>query len=187
MSGWRETLDNLVRLRGRALFGYAYILTGDRVKAEDLMQDALVRAFRSGRHAQSLDAAHVYVKRAIATSFIDAGRRAAARPVTDTGSDVFETWARQHPAAADHSGRVSDAVDLQTALLSLSPRERACVVLRYLEDMPTAEVAETLGLAAGSVKRYLSDGIARLRVALPEADFDAAETVSVNAHERGPR
>lgn len=75
--------------RGRALFGYAYALTGDRYDAEDLLQDALVRAFRSGRTASSLDAAHVYVKRAIATAFIDRSRRLAVRPlISGTGGDL---------------------------------------------------------------------------------------------------
>ncbi|MFW7413444.1 RNA polymerase sigma factor [Demequina sp. SO4-18] len=187
MSGWRATLDDLVRLRGRALFGYAYMLTGDASAAEDLLQDALVKAFRSGRHARSLDAAHVYVKRSIATSFIDSGRRAASRPVTDPRGDAFETWARQHPGSADLTARMDDALDLRAALLTLSPRERACVVLRYLEDMPTADVAETLGIAAGSVKRYVSDGLARLRVAMPEMSFGEPATVAVDGHERGTR
>ncbi|WP_062132683.1 RNA polymerase sigma factor [Demequina aestuarii] len=185
MSAWRETLDDLVRLRGRALFGYAYMLTGDASRAEDLLQDALVKAFRSGRHARSLDAAHVYVKRSIATSFIDSGRRAASRPIIAAGGGQFETWARQHPAAADHSTRVDNAIDLRSALLTLSPRERACVVLRYLEGMTTTEVADTLGIAAGSVKRYVSDGIGRLKVALPQMNFDGSEMVAVHTHERG--
>lgn len=187
MSGWRETLDDLVRLRGRALFGYAYMLTGDATSAEDLLQDALVKAFRSGRHARDLDAAHVYVKRSIATSFIDSGRRAAARPVVASSGDQFESWARRHPAAADHSSRVDNAIDLRAALLTLSPRERACVVLRYVEDMSSADVADTLGIAVGSVKRYASDGVARLRVALPEMRFEGPETVAVQAHEGGTR
>lgn len=185
MSGWREMLDDLVRLRGHALFGYAYVLTGNASQAEDLLQDALVKAFRSGRHARSLDAAHVYVKRAIATSFVDSGRRAASRPVIAFPGDEFETWARQHPAAADHSARVDNAIDLRAALLTLSPRERACVVLRYLEGMSTTEVADALGIAVGSVKRYVSDGIGRLKVALPEMSFDGSEMVAVHTHERG--
>ena len=192
MSTWRATLDALVRERGRALFGYASMLTGDAVAAEDLLQDAIIRAFRAGRQARDLDAAHVYVKRAIATAFIDDRRKAAARPVTDSTADALETWSRRHPADADHAERVSDAVDLRAALLTLAPRERACVVLRYLEDMPVAEVADALSLAPGSVKRYTSDGIARLRQALPGMDFADVETARVETApvavtERRPR
>ncbi len=63
--------------------------------------------------------------------------------------------------------------------LTLPPRERACVVLRYLEDMPVASVAAELGIAVGSVKRYLSDGIARLRTLNLDVDFTEADTIPV--------
>ncbi|WP_082110071.1 RNA polymerase sigma factor [Demequina phytophila] len=179
MSTWASMLDRLVRERGPALFGYAYVLTGDRERAEDLLQDALVRTFRTGRALGSLDSAHAYVKRSITTAFIDSGRRAAARP-QPAGVDVHE---RPDVASApDASGTVDDALDLQAALLTLSPRERACVVLRYLEDMTVAGVAQALGLAEGTVKRYLSDGVARLREAAPGVDFTPAETVPIHPH-----
>ncbi len=57
---------------------------------------------------------------------------------------------------------VVDHVDVQRALAALSPRERACVVLRHFEDLPVREVAEALRLSEGAVKRYLSDARARL-------------------------
>lgn len=174
-------LDTLVRERGRALFGYAYALTGDRHDADDLLQDALVRAFRSGRHASSLDAAHVYVKRAIATAFIDRSRRLAARPLTSgTGGDLHE-WVWALPDSPDHARDVESALDLQSALLILTPRERACIVLRFMDDLTVSAVADTLGLAPGTVKRYLSDARAKLREMLPDLDLDDAETTSVDS------
>ena len=184
MSAWSRLLDTLVRERGPALFGYAYVLTGDKDRAEDLLQDALVRTFRSGRALGSLDSAHAYVKRAITTAFIDSGRREAARPKRD-GVDILD-----RPGVAvspDPSGRVDDAMDLRAALLGLAPRERACVVLRYLEDLSVAQVASTLGIAEGTVKRYLSDGVARLRAAAPGVEFTEAETVGVHTHPGGSR
>ena len=179
MSAWRGLLDQLVRERGRALFGYAYALTGDRHDAEDLLQDALVRAFRSGRTASSLDAAHVYMKRAIATTFIDRARRVAARPVTTGGGSDLQDWVWNLPASPDHAGDVESALDLQQALLTLAPRERACIVLRSMDDLTVDAVADTLGLAPGTVKRYLSDARDKLRAVLPGLDLDDVETVSV--------
>ena len=52
------------------------------------------------------------------------------------------------------------------ALAALSPRERACVVLRQMEDLSVVETASALGLSEGAVKRYTSDGLARLNAAL---------------------
>lgn len=175
MSAWRGLLDHLVRERGRALFGYAYALSGERDEAEDLLQDALVRAFRSGRTASSLDAAHVYVKRAIATSFIDRASRAAARPQASGVGCDFQDWV----TSPDHAGNVESALDLQQALLTLAPRERACIVLRFMDDLTVDAVADTLSLAPGTVKRYLSDARAKLRAVLPGLEFDYVETVSV--------
>ena len=57
-----------------------------------------------------------------------------------------------------------------TALNGLSPRQRACVVLRYYEDLPVAQVAAVLGVAEGAVKRYLSEAMARLAARLSPAE-----------------
>ena len=173
MSDWSLTLDALVRERGPALFGYAYVLTGSAAHAEDLLQDALLRTFRSGRGTRDLNSAHAYVKRAITSAFIDSGRRSAARPrtVTQAGLEMATT--------GDHAPASDAATDLHAALLTLPPRERACVVLRYLEDMPVASVAAELGIAVGTVKRYLSDGIARLRTLSLDVDLTEADTIPV--------
>lgn len=173
MSDWAATLDTLLRERGSALFGYAYVLTGSAQSAEDLLQDALVRTFRSGRGSRGIDSAHAYVKKAMASAFIDSGRRSAARPrtVTQEGPEVGTT--------PDHAPASDLATDLHAALLLLPPRERACVVLRYLEDLPVARVASELGLAEGSVKRYLSDGVARLRQTNLLVDFTETDTIPI--------
>jgi RNA polymerase sigma factor (sigma-70 family) len=57
-----------------------------------------------------------------------------------------------------------------TALKDLSPRQRACVVLRYYEDLPVAQIASALGLGEGTVKRYLSEAMTRLAASLSPAE-----------------
>ncbi len=159
MRPWARTVESLVRDHGAALFGYAYVLTGDRQAAEDLVHDALVRTFSRGRASMGVDQARAYVKKAISTAFIDSRRRAAARPQTrDVEVEV---------AAADHAGAVATQLALHAAVLTLAPRERACLVLRYLEDMSVADVAAELGLSQGTVKRYVSDAITKLRTTHP--------------------
>ena len=173
MSSWSHTLDALLRERGSALFGYAYVLTGSADAAEDLLQDALVRTFRSARGSRDINSAHAYVKRAITSAFIDSGRRSASRPRTVTHEGLAEG------SVPDHAPASAEAADLHRAIVTLPPRERACVVLRYLEDMPVAAVAAELGLADGTVKRYLSDGVARLRSLHTEIDFTEHTTIPV--------
>ncbi|MFE5293199.1 sigma-70 family RNA polymerase sigma factor [Isoptericola sp. NPDC056618] len=176
MSRWEDELAELARARGRALVGYAYVLCGDQRLAEDLVQDALVKVFarlrrgsgeaRGGAGVHPLDAggtSEAYVRRAILTLFLDEHRRtkrwAAARPLVATDDRV-------RGAASGATARA----DVAAALGRLAPRERACVVLRYFEDLTVPQVADALGLAQGTVKRYLADATTTLRDVLRVAD-----------------
>lgn len=56
--------------------------------------------------------------------------------------------------------------DVANALARLSPRQRACVVLRFYEDLPVRDIADQLGCSEGSVKRHLSDAMKRMAATL---------------------
>ena len=75
MAAWEQSLKELVRARGPALVGYAYLLCGDRREAEDLVQDALVKTFARGRAGTRPENMEGYVRRAILTTFLDGFRR----------------------------------------------------------------------------------------------------------------
>ena len=178
MAAWEQSLKELVRARGPALVGYAYLLCGDRREAEDLVQDALVKTFARGRAGTRPDNMEGYVRRAILTTFLDGFRRrnrwAAVRHLVAV-PDV----------AAGHESAVGDRTDLRAALGTLPPRERACVVLRFYEDLPVARIAAARSLSEGAVKRYLSDGVRRLEgilgpVAAPRATDDVEHVLVTN-------
>jgi len=77
------------------------------------------------------------------------------------------TWLRTNAVkSADVPGVDAQRVDLQRALVALSPKQREVVILRYLVDLPEAEVAETLGCSVGTVKTHASRGLAALRKSL---------------------
>jgi RNA polymerase sigma-70 factor (ECF subfamily) len=79
-----------------------------------------------------------------------------------------------------------DAVlDVRAALADLPPRERACTVLRFYDDLTVAQIAAQLGLAEGTVKRYLADASARLAGVL--GDHDDGDRVPVVTHSRTER
>lgn len=110
------------------------------------------------------------MRRAVASRFVDTGRRrsterrALARAAGLATRDVVE------PPG------VGLAPEVEAALALLAPRERACVVLRHMEDLSTRETAALLRLSEGAVKRYLSDGVAALTAVL---DAEAGENVRV--------
>lgn len=162
MASWEHVFTDLAENRGQALLRYAYLLTGEAAEAADLVQEALLRAFGRTTRGLTVESAEAYVRRAILTIHID-GRRRAGR------------WTRVRHLVAGRDdvsgpeGAVVDGADLRSALASLSPRQRACVVLHYYEDLSVAQVADVLGCAPGAVKRHLSDARARLEPLLSDS------------------
>lgn len=177
MARWEPILDEVMRERAPGLLAYARLLTGDGAEAEDVLQDALVRSFSRGRTFAHVNAAEAYVRRAIPSVFLDRLRRRHSRAAADERAALAGGPADAGPDRAD-------VLDVRAALASLPPRERACTVLRFYDDLTVPQIADRLGLAEGSVKRYLSDAARRLAGVLGEdAGWDApAETVDVTAH-----
>ncbi|WP_315092908.1 sigma-70 family RNA polymerase sigma factor [uncultured Cellulomonas sp.] len=165
-----EVMAVMARDRGAALGAYAYLLTGNLRDAEDLVQDALVKTFVRGRHVE-IGSAEGYVRTAILSTWIDTYRR---RRQWERVRHLVVRGERQD-GPADAVGARSD---VQAALRQLSPQQRACVVLRYYDDLTVPEIADRLGLAVGTVKRYLSVAVGRLENLLgpldaPDADASA--------------
>ncbi len=162
MEGWEQTLADLAGGRGAALKRHAFLLCSNEAQADDLVQEALVRAFTRPLRAPRLVAAEAYVRTIMVNLFIDGARRNSR-------------WRRLAPllrpadVAPDPADEVSDRDAMLTALRSLSPRQRACVVLRYYEDLPVAQVAAVLGVGEGTVKRYLSEAMSQVAVRLSSA------------------
>jgi len=155
VSGWSKVLAELVASRGTALKRYGYLLCGDQTQAADLVQEALVRTFARPRVGWNVPGAERYVRQAMLNCFLDQHRRQ-------------RRWALLKPRLADPStardaaAEVIGRLDMRAALASLPPRQRACVVLRYYEDLKVEDIAERLGCSSGTVKRQLSDAQSRL-------------------------
>lgn len=159
--GWESVLATLVAERGDALTRYAYVLCGDPDDAADLVQSGLVATFGRLRNGFAIERAEAYVRRAIASAYIDRGRRTTR----------WRATAHLHAAPEQVDGPDAAAdrrLDVKAELDRLSPRERACVVLRYYGDQKVDDIAADLGISSGAVKRYLSDGLAKLATALTD-------------------
>ena len=159
MNAWEDIATQLVEQRYGALVGYALLLTRNRHDAEELVQEALVATFTRQRRLDSVPAAEAYVRRAIASRFVDASRSRSRRLRRERFVAPLE-------AVAGPDATVEPDPALAAALAQLAPRVRACVVLRYLADQTYGQIAHTLGIAEGTVKRNVHDGVAALGAAL---------------------
>jgi RNA polymerase sigma-70 factor (sigma-E family) len=134
----------------------AYLLCGDWHRASDITQEALIRAYLAWPRVERKDCLAAYVWRAVVGAVIDQALKPSS---TEPPALAVEAT----PSAHDLAGEVTDRQSLIQALARLPQRQRACVVLRYLEDLSVAEVAALLGVSAGTVKQQTYRGLASLR------------------------
>lgn len=132
-------------------YGVAYQLLGRRSESEDVAQETLARAFVHWRKIRGY--AEAWVVRVAGNLAIDAWRR--LRRVDTSAATDHRTGASPGPDG--------QRVDLHRALQTLSRRQREVIVLRFLADLPEAEVARALGCSVGAVKQHASRGLAALR------------------------
>jgi RNA polymerase sigma-70 factor (sigma-E family) len=138
--------------RGQVLLRIAYALTGDRRAAEDLVQGALAKAY--ARWPRIHGDAEAYVRRIIYNDRASGWRRSA------NGREVSMAEVPDRPGREDD---VAERLALRAALLSLPARQRAVLVLRYLEDRTVEETAEVLGCRPGTVASQASRALGKLR------------------------
>jgi RNA polymerase sigma-70 factor (sigma-E family) len=151
--------DSFVVARSRALLRTAYLLVHDEALAEDLLQTSLAKAWFAWRRIEGDPEA--YVRRILVTTSASWWRRQWTRETpTDDGLDRVAA-----PGAPDWQ-------DLWVAIGHLPRRQRAVVVLRYLEDRTEAETATLLGCSVGTVKSQCAKALAKLRL---DASLEPAE------------
>jgi RNA polymerase sigma-70 factor (sigma-E family) len=152
------TFEEFAATRMPAVLKFAAVLAGDRVIAEDLAQEVLIRAYSRWDKIGCLDRPEFYVRKMILNEFLS-WRRRSLRQVLPGG-------AADEPAgtAPDHALVYAERQALLAELGKLPRRQRAVLVLRYYEDRDDAEIAELLGCTPGTVRGYASRALAALRV-----------------------
>lgn len=167
------TYRDFVRARWSPLRRMAFLLTADEGRAEDLLQEALVKLWFVWHRVHDGNP-EAYVRRILVNTAISGRRR---------------RWRGELPTAelpeltgGDIVSQVDDRDALRRAMGELSDRQRAVVVLRYVEDLSEREVAELLGCSVGTVKGHASRGLARLRQLPGLCEAASAEPMPV-AHQ----
>ena len=137
-------------------------MTGDYQRAEDLLQDTLVRVYQRWSRVEAMDRPVAYARKVLVNQSTSWWRRRSSHESPVLVRDE-RSWDGRLGDVAEH-GRVWAAV------LSLPPRQRAVVVLKYYEDLSEAEIAAALDMAPGTVKSHAHAAARRLAVLLAEPD-----------------
>jgi RNA polymerase sigma-70 factor (sigma-E family) len=143
----------------------AYLLCGDWDRASDHVQEGLIRVYVAWPRLVRRGGELAYARKAVVSAFLDASRKRSSteRPTSE------------HPDRAsdeDIASAVADRAALMAALGRLPGRQRACVVLRYFEELDVRETAAALGCSEGTVKSQTSRALASLRAMFEDASRD---------------
>ena len=163
-----EAYREYVHERLAALQRLAYLLCRDRHRADDLVQDALVKLYLKWDRARAASDPHAYARTTLVRTFLSERRTNWARRVVLVDRLPDEAASAAPDAAA--------ALAVRSALAGLPPRQRAVIALRFYSDLSVEETGQTLGCSAGTVKSQTAKGLAALRRALPEVEPDGAIT-----------
>lgn len=147
--------DEFVTHHGPELLRLAYMLSGSREQAEDLVQNALVKTYRRWDTVSAADRPIAYVRTIVVREHLSWWRRLSNREVPGAIPD-------------DLTGDFPDAEIVETdatwrLLATLPRRQRAVLALRYYEDLPDDDIAKLLGCSAGTIRSNASRGLATLR------------------------
>ncbi len=152
------TYEEFARTRLAAFARYAVVLTGDTHSAQDLVQETMVRAQLQWKKVEAAESPERYVKRMMVNIYVDWRRGSWWKRIllhADPGAGLR--------VPGDVAEGAADRDLVWTALAGLPRQQRAALVLRYYEDLPDIEIADTLGCSVGTVRGYISRALATLR------------------------
>jgi RNA polymerase sigma-70 factor (ECF subfamily) len=157
------SFEALVVAHQDRLFTIALRTGGNRHDAEELVQDAFVRAYRALAEWPAARIREVRLRGWLTTILLNAGRNRARVKRVPTTELVFDPGAEP---AADPLARRDERETWARLLAGLSPVQRTAVVLRHVDGMSYAEIAVAVGRPEGTVKAHVHRGLAALRTAL---------------------
>jgi RNA polymerase sigma-70 factor (sigma-E family) len=154
----RADFDTFVAASTDSLMRTAYLIVGDLLDAEDLVQETLLKVAGRWHRVRRMEHPLAYARRILVNrALADAGRRTRRRREL-TGEALPDRYEDADESEAHD--------ELLTALAALPPRQRTAIVLRYFLDLPEAEVAAAMKCSLGTVKSTAARGLARLEQAM---------------------
>jgi RNA polymerase sigma-70 factor (sigma-E family) len=156
-SHMNDEFERYAQARQHHLYRTAYLLCGDRDRAQDLVQTTLVALLRSWRRARLAENPDAYAKKALVRAFL-AEQRKLRREASLR--HLVEDREPDPAAAPDHADL---RLVIMQALATLPPKPRAMVIMRYWEDLSVDQTAELLGCSEGNVKSQCARALTKLR------------------------
>ncbi|MEV4754943.1 sigma-70 family RNA polymerase sigma factor [Micromonospora sp. NPDC049559] len=164
------SFDEFYRVTSPRMLRYAIALTGDRVEAEDAVQEAYTRAWRQWRRLATHPAPEAWTRLVVSRLATDRWRRL---------DGLRAALARRGPAPVAVPGPSEDSVLLVRALRDLPANHRQALALFYLYDLAVEEIADELAVTANTVKSWLFRGRTRLASVLgdlaPEPQLEVTD------------
>jgi len=157
------------------LISHASRILKDSARAEEVIQDALIKVMLAAPELESTDHALGYMHRTIENLCIDIFRMEGRRPnlvlLDDNSAELESTWV-DNKDHVDVIAAADDAAIVRQALAMLSPAERAALVMWEMEGRSTAEIAAELGIKESAVRHTVSRARASLRKVMSELIVD---------------
>lgn len=133
-------------------------MCGDRTLADDIAQETFVKAWRNLHRLRDAEAFSAWLRRTAVRTALDVLRKAKGETPLDEENEPG--------APLSHAEAANAKLDVEAALLTLSPPARTCILLFYGEGMSHQEVSEETGVPVGTVKSHIARGTVRLRAFL---------------------
>jgi RNA polymerase sigma-70 factor (sigma-E family) len=162
-----ERFTAFARAHSGTLFRTAYLMTGDYQRSEDLLQATLVRVYQHWSRVEVMERPVAYARKVLVNQANSWWRRRSSRELPSASVD--------DPSWSGHDDDVAEHDRVWRAVLSLPPRQRAVMVLRYYEDLSEFDIAEALGMAPGTVKSNAHAAQRRLAQLLGEPTVEPVE------------
>jgi RNA polymerase sigma-70 factor (sigma-E family) len=165
-----------IRARSAWLSRIAFLLCGDRHRADDLAQTAAAKLYQQWHRVSAAEHIDAYARRVLVNVYLTERQSGWAR---------FTALARSPVERAMPEQDLDVGLDLRAALARLPPRQRATVVLRYYCDLSVQQTAEVLGCSPGNVKSQSSRALASLRghlseMYVPSSDADLGSAIDTD-------
>lgn len=160
---WQAGQEEFVQAHLKRIYVLIYRLVGNAADAQDLTQEVFIKALQRQEQLRDLDKAAHWLSRIATNTAMDHLRRRSRRAESDLENLPGPLPAPDGESPEDRLLRAERAALLEEGLSRLTPRERAALVLRDLEDLPAEEVARLLNCGKATVRSHIANARIKFR------------------------